>query len=310
MIDYTLIINPIAGNGRTLKKRPEIERFLEQRGVSYEVRITEGPGHAVELARKPQGRTVVAVGGDGTVHEVAYGIIAAGCTTPLGVIPLGTGNDFVKMLGISRRLDEALHQLIHGRLQFVDYGEVTVQEQPGEDIRQYFVNAVGMGFDASVAVTMRGQKKLPGVLSYLLAVFRTLRSWQAPFARVTMETITRAERRVFEDPLFLVTAGNGVSSGGGFYLTPEASVRDGLLDVCLVRDVPRLEVLRVVPRALRGTHVTHPAVHMFRTRRLRVVLEHPMPVHADGELVAERATRMDVQVIPGMLPVISAMPVR
>ncbi len=309
-MDYTLIINPVAGRGRTLRKRPIIERFLEQQGVSYEVRVTEGPGHATELAQEVSSRAVVAVGGDGTVHEVAYGIIAAGCTTPLGVIPLGTGNDFVKMLGIARRLPEALHQLLHGRLQFTDYGEVRARNYQGEEVHQYYVNAVGVGFDALVAVNMRGQKALPGVLSYLLAVFRTLRDWHAPGAQVSIETASGTEQMVFEGPMFLVTAGNGVSSGGGFYLTPEASVRDGLLDICLVEHVPRLEVMRVVPRALRGTHVTHPAVHMFRTRRLRVALEHPMPVHADGELVAEEVVEVETEVVPGMLPVISAVPIR
>lgn len=303
-MQYVAILNPAAGHGRVRRRREAIAAALASTGWPGTLRLTEAPGHAVELARQAaiEAEVVIAVGGDGTVHEVCRGLLASDHRAHLGVVPLGTGNDFVKMLGMPRRLVAAAQSLATAAPQAVDYGIVQWTEH-GQQRQQPFVNAVGIGFDAQVAVRTAASKMLPGLASYLIAVLQTLRCWDGPHVRIESCTPDGA-RLCFDHRMLLVTAGNGVCSGGMFYLTPHASIMDGLLDVCIVENMPPTRLLQILPRALNGTHEVAREVHTCRVRSLRVTANVGLPVHADGEIVALNAQNVAIEVVPEGLSVL------
>ena len=297
------ILNPAADHGRTGKRRPQVVAALKSAGLTDNVWETTHPGHAIALARQAamQADMVMAVGGDGTVHEVSRGLIESGRPVSLGVLPLGTGNDFVKMLGIPRRLDEAVQALKTAVPQAVDYGHVRWQEY-GQQHEQPFVNAVGIGFDAQAAIEAKAFKGLPGMSGYLAAVLRTLRRWQSPEVRVVDQS-TAEPYLLYAGPLLLVTVGNGISSGGMFRLTPQASITDGVLDVCLVQDVSRSRIVQMMPRVIQGTHEMAQEVHMHQVTSLIINTSASLPLHADGEILAQQAHTIEIEVVSGGLSV-------
>jgi diacylglycerol kinase family enzyme len=200
---------------------------------------------------------------------------------------------------MDRRPRVAARQLAAASPVKIDYGRVRWQASSTSG-EQIFVNAVGIGFDAHVAARAAAFKFLPGVVGYLVAALQTLRRWEAPAVRVTGP----AETIVYEGRLLLVTAGNGVCSGGMFYLTPSASITDGLLDLCLVEQASFLRVLRLLPLAVQGRHEPEPEVRTGRFRTLRVTAEAGVPIHTDLEVQVLNAHTIDVEIIPGGLSVL------
>lgn len=301
---HVIILNPFARNGRAGKQRALLAAALQRVGLSFEIWQTEGPGHGVELAQRAAeaGAAVVAAGGDGTIQEVSRGVIENGSAVPLGVIPMGTGNDFVKMLGMPKSVDATAQALAKAVPRAVDYGLAHWWEE-GERRSRPFMNAMGAGFDAAVARRAASLKYLPGITGYLAAVVRTLRQWEGPTVLVRTGSVS-SEEILYEGPLLLVTVANGVSSGGTFYLTPDASIIDGHLDVCVVEQTSPRRILQVLPKAMKGRHVAEREVHTARVIRLQIEAETGLPVHADGELLAARAQRIEVDVVPGGLTIL------
>jgi len=304
---FVVILNPAAASGRAGRSQVAIEQAFQAHGVAARFLRTGSPGHAVELAAEAaaSAKAVIAVGGDGTLKEVCEGVIRSGCPVPVGIIPIGTGNDFVRMIGMPSAPAAAVAALVGAEVVRVDHGWVRWQ---GADTsgRSPFMNAVGIGFDAYTADRVASYKRIRGYFGYLLAVLATLRHWKGPVVQV--RTQGGAPDLDFDGRLFLVTAGNGMSSGGGFLLTPNASITDGLLDVCLVEHAPISRVLQIIPFALQGTHVRAPEVHMHRARTLRIDSEHPLPIHTDGEMLAREAHHIEIEVAAGALSFL--MPVR
>ena len=315
---YAILLNSAAGRGHVDRKRERIERAFQDVGLDGQVQLPQSAAETAEMAREAAraGQAVIAVGGDGTVQHATWGIVESGEAVPLGVVPLGTGNDFARMLGMPRTLWSAVAALRTSLPVRVDYGVVRWWTG-GRPAQRLFVNAVGVGFDARVAREVAAFKSMPGLAAYLTAVLRTLRRWQAPDVVISEGDGAKAGdsedqgRRPFgrptplyEGPLLLVTVGNGATSGGGFRLTPGASLTDGLLDVCLIRAVPVRRVLRLLTPALRGRHARAPEVQMHQVARLCIESGDPLPIHADGEVLADRAERVEVEVVPGGLLVL------
>ncbi len=300
------ILNPAADSGRTGRRRGVVEAALRAAGLEGELWLTEGPGHAVALAQQAarQAEAVLAVGGDGTIQEVCRGLLADGGGAHLGVLPMGTGNDFVKMLGLPRRPEAAARALATAIPRALDYGFIRWIEDDRQHA-QVFINAAGAGFDARAAVVAYTYKHWPGITGYLAAVLHTLRQWVSPQARIVVSTTPSEQPRAFyEGPLLLVTAGNGISSGGMFRLTPHASLSDGLLDVCLVEHMSIPRILQVLPRAIRGTHEMAQEVHTARVTTVEITADAGLPVHADGEILAQSARFVHITVIAGGLSVL------
>jgi YegS/Rv2252/BmrU family lipid kinase len=299
MADQLVIVNPIAGRGAGERVIPRIVRLLREHGLSFDLVRTERPWHAAELARQAvvSGyRTVVAVGGDGTSNEVLNGLMAAREAgegeAAMGVLCVGTGNDFAYGMGIPLDLEEGCAALARGRTRRVDVGHARGF--------RYFGNGIGIGFDAAVNVVASRLRRLRGFLVYLIAVLRTLLFYyRAPLTRIELDDQT------LEQPALMISVMNGRRMGGGFLMTPFSRPDDGLFDLCIGKKMSQLEMLSFVPRFMKGTQVGDPRVIMTRSRRVRVkVRDGTQVVHADGETLALDVRELDLEVIPQALSVL------
>jgi len=255
---YNIIVNPIAGRGAAGKAVPEIEEKLKSLGIDYDLILTEYPGHAIQLAadaRQIGYSTVVAVGGDGTSNEVINGLMQAGgkgqLQTKLAVLPVGRGNDFSYGMGVSQDLESACQNLVNGCTRRIDIGFVKGGDYPEG---RYFGNGIGIGFDTVVGFE---SVKLPpyihGTPAYLIAAIKTIFLYfNAPLLRVEIDG------EVFEQPCLLVSVMNGKRMGGSFQFAPDSESDDGLLNLCIVRQVTRLQVLGLMPKVMSGTQAFDP----------------------------------------------------
>lgn len=301
-----IILNPISGDGRGGKLRPSIERELTSRGVEFELAETQGPRHATELARRKAADgvdAIVAVGGDGTAHEVANGLLQArrqnGADGPaLAVLPVGTGNDFVKMLGLYKRLDRAYDVVAHAPRRRFDVG--LARWDGGEE---YFINGAGTGIDVEVVRQILKMRPMPGVLKYLNGVLRAVVRFQAIPLRVHVGD------RLYQDRMMMVAVGNGRCIGGGFWVTPEAEPDNGLLDILMISKLNYPQIAAVIPKVMRGKHMGVRQVTMARHGEIRIEAggDEPLFFQLDGELhepAAARELRITVQ--PAALTVLAA----
>ncbi len=286
-----LVYNPVAGRGRAAAALAEARAFLEARGLAYRVLTTEAPGHATRLAEAlPEDATVVAFGGDGTAHEVARACI--GRRRTLGVVPVGSGDDFAFALGMRRSdLRGALSRLETGATRLVDSGVVN-----GEP----FINAAGVGLDADVARRVaHAPGRLKGFSAYLWGVFAALRDLAPARASVCVDGTP-----VYDGPSLLVSTQLGPRTGGSFLFAPQASLDDGAFDVVVAEGLTRAGTLALLPRVVRGAHLGHPAVHLFHGRQVRLTWASPQPCHVEGEPLPQ-ATAFELELRPASLRVIA-----
>ena len=305
------LLNPTARSGRAARLVPALQAAIRRTGLDGAVHLTERPRHAEALARAlaADARAVVAVGGDGTVSEVAAGL--AGGATPLGIVPFGTGNDLAATLGVPRRTEAAVDALARALRRrtpprAIDVLRVRWTDGDGAPGERVVANAVGVGFDAAAAAGAPRYKRLGGRTAYLASVAATLGDWARPdrAARVWADGAL-----VHDGPLFLCEVGNGPRVGGGFVLAPGADLGDGAADLCLVRHVTTSRALRLLPLALRGTHVRAPEVATARASAVRVeATGRPLPVHGDGEPLSAGIAALEVAVWPRALRVVGVPP--
>ncbi len=288
------IVNPVSGNGKTRRILPRLVGVARKLGVKFDLQLTQAPQHATELAADHSSEfdVVVAVGGDGTVNEVAAGALK--CEKVMGVIPTGTGNDFARAVGKLKNLHDYIRRVIEGKIRQIDVGTVQIDKE-----ELLFVNGIGIGFDAEVARESLNVHGLKGIYRYLYALVRTLSKYKSASMRIEVND------RVIDQKTFLIAIGNGVSAGGGFLLTPNAVLDDGLLDACIVNDVSIPRILQVLPSVLNGTHAKHPEVSMLRTERIGITSEIPVSIHRDGELPRNKVNDIKVRIKPKSLKILS-----
>ena len=281
-----VIVNPVAGAYSTRRKWPRISKLLRLVGLSFDYEYTEGVGHAIELARAAASdgyRYLVAVGGDGTVNEVANGILHStnSADTILGIVSTGTGSDFVRSVGIPRDYTRACSFLTSSRRSLIDVGVVEYRSK-GQSLRRFFVNAAGVGFDAAVVeVTERLPKYFGGTIPYVVGLLRTLFGYKNKAVILGVGSKVEAKR------ILSVIVANGDYFGGGMHIAPEASLNDNLLDVVVIGDIGKFELLKALPTVYNGTHVTHPKVRMEKAAQITIESSERILVHADGELLGE-----------------------
>lgn len=294
----------MAAGGRRARLEPglraRLTRAAKEAQLELEWSRTQAPKHAITLAEEAVRdgcELVVAIGGDGTVNEVVNGLMNAdhrGESTTLGVIPVGSGNDFAWFAGIPLDLDAACRRLFNGRTRVVDVGHI--READGR--QRYFDNGCGIGFDAQVGLEVQKLKWLRGFSIYLVGVLKTLIfHHQAPPLRICLD------ERELTRPTMMLSVTNGRRAGGGFLITPQAELDDGWLDICITGELSRLGMLRVIPRFMRGTHVTHKQIQMDRAHRVTVEAPVPQAIHLDGEIFATDARQFEISVIRGALRV-------
>jgi diacylglycerol kinase (ATP) len=297
-----LIVNPVAANGAVGKNWPRIRDFLQAEGVSFDAVLTEAPGHATQLARQALDdgyRTIVAVGGDGTVNEVINGLVEEGAVDPevtLGIVPCGRGADFARMLGIPRDYMEACHQLLRLEPRPVDLGKITCLRE-GREVEHYFINAAGLGFDGEVSdLVNRFPKVLGGTITYLACLFIGLITYRNKNVELSFDGQHARGR------LNSVIVCNGCYFGGGMFIAPGALFDDGLFYVVILGNLNKLEVVVNVPRVYRGTHLTHPKVSHFAAQEVHVEARERMFLQAEGELIGEAPATF--RIIPQALKVL------
>ena len=280
------ICNPTAGNGRARKVAEKIENALKEKNLPYRLVCTERPGHAADLAREAReagAETVLSIGGDGTAFEAAQGLL--GSDTALGVIPAGTGNDFVKTLGAPKDPLAALEYVLSHPPQKTDVGEIN---------GRMFLNEIGTGFDVSVLDwALKAKKYCRGLLPYLYGVIRTLfrfRSVPITYAVDGGEPVTR--------DAFVMAVANGGHIGGGIVIAPEARVDDGLMDVVVLDRISRGKLISRLVGLMRGRILTFPETHF--TRAASVSFSAPnMRLNVDGEILP--CPQVTARVLPGAL---------
>ncbi len=297
-----LIFNPGARRGRAREAASTLRPAVEHRGQA-EWAETERPGHATALAEQAGQRgveVVAAIGGDGTVHEVVNGLmrLPPEQRPMLAAVPIGSGNDFSASAGVPQQVESALERVFHGEPRSVDVG--LARFPSGR--REYFTNALGIGFDAKVTYYSYRISLVHGFAMYLWAVLQTIvRSHEAPHLTLRID-----DQHIEQEALMLVLA-NGRREGGGFLVAPDAHPDDGLLDFAMVENVSRWMMLRLIPEVMRGTHGRFPQVRLGRFRTLELRADRPLTIHMDGEMIAgltSDITELQAEVCPRALQVL------
>ena len=308
MTTYKIIVNPVAGRGAGERVIPQIERVLSGYGLDFDLVRTERPWHAADLAQEAVTAgydSVVAVGGDGTANEVLNGLMrakqAGTGTCAMGVLCVGRGNDFAYGVGIPTDLEAGCQALVQGHRCTIDVGRVVGGLYPEG---RYFGNGVGIGFDAVVGFEAVKMTWLSGFPSYIVAVLKTVfLYYKAPLTTIEYDgqTITQ--------PSLMISVMNGRRMGGGFMMAPEGQPDDGLLDLCIAHEVSRARIFGLIPHFMRGTQATQEPIRTGRARRVVVTaVEGVLPAHADGEILCTDGRRLELELLPRQIEVISQPP--
>ena len=292
MLPTFLILNPCSGRGKSEKLIPLIRADFETNKVPFDLRITKFPDEARAIASEVKKKypIIVAGGGDGTVNEVVNGI--AGSDNILGILPLGSGNDFAKALTYPKKIKGCLQLLTRQQVKSIDLGLIKVINSSLEEKTKHFINFVGIGLDAEVANEARKIYWVRGLAKYAIAAMKVLFRYKAESSAVISPEFCSEGKHLF------ISIGNGQSSGGGFYLTPQASLDDKWLDVCTAKNLTIAETLKIFPFVLFGRHAGFEKIQMKRTKRLTVTTQTNLPVHVDGEVIGLDVREINIEIIP------------
>lgn len=290
-----VILNPFANRGDMNFHRAVIRsRLADEKRVEYVE--TSAPGEARERAMyaAKDGRAVIVVGGDGSVHEVVNGILASERRVPLGIVPAGSGNDYAcNTLKLPRDPAAAIERALSGRLINSDAGKVN---------GTYFVNSFSVGLDGEIGKAAGRLKKWPFIsganLYYVAALQQLLFGYhRCPWLKLSMDdSILRDE---VERRYVLVAVTNGPTYGGGFCINPDADHADGLFDICAITYAPLLRSLGLLPVVQKGKHAKEPEVTFYRARSIHIESRQPVTVQLDGEISS--ATCFDAEILTGAL---------
>jgi len=289
---FAIIVNPAAGKGRTVKRLPVLKEIAEKSGARFDYYYTEAPLHATRIADSIHREydAVVAYGGDGTANEVMNGL--AGTTTPFGLIPDGTGNDFARCINVPRTIEKAVQILIDYKTRFMDLGTIG---------NRIFMNGVGVGFDAYVNLKTKSLKMLKGSLAYLYSVLSSLAAWKSLPMEIEIDGCP-----ISTDRSFLLAIGNGFACGGGLKLNPQADIHDSLFDICLIPELPVWKLIMNLGRLKSGTIGEVPEVLTMRCQSIRINSEKPLPVHFDGEIFDADTNHLSIGIVPQSALVVGA----
>jgi YegS/Rv2252/BmrU family lipid kinase len=292
-----LFVNPVAGRGRARRRVKSIRRLLADSGIEVEEIQSAAVGdieYKVFAAASAGADRVIVAGGDGSVHEAVNGILRSASQTALGVIPVGTGNDFAKACSIPLHWEHAT-RLLADRigsdmpLRYIDTGRMN---------DRYFANGAGIGFDAKINHIARSNRLPLGDLVYLIAVFQGV--WDGV---ITPDIRMRYDDSDYNGSVTLVEICNGDSVGGMFQIAPMAKNDDGFLDLVFVKPVGRLRIFALLPRLMKGTHISAPEVSCAKVNSVSLIAEEPLPSHLDGEAQALQ-TEFQIEILKRSLAIL------
>jgi len=274
----------VAGRGRSKKLLPKLQKLLQDKGFNSEIYITEKKGSAREFVSgiDDQFKTVVSVGGDGTLNEILNGINFNN-DIKLSILPCGSGNDFAKAINVEKNIEKNVNSIFNNNTEIkVNVGRITYWENMNSDNKtHYFINSCGIGFDALVAHLIMKNKYLVGLPLYLSAVIKAL------FKFSPIDVKYEFDGNKFEGIKLLISIGNGKTSGGGFVLNPFAELSDNKLDACIINNFPRLKIIKHLSKAIKGKHYLIDGIDIHQFKDLRVNLAKPYYLHIDGEVITD-----------------------
>ncbi len=270
---HIFIINPKAGKGRATELIPFIHEFFKDKDEEFIIRVTEYPGHATEIAKEyssSEENRIYSVGGDGTVNEVINGI--AGTQSSLGVIPAGSGNDFIRSIANPSDIQDFTIRTINGEDKYIDLAKAN---------DKYFINISSIGFDADVVYNADKFKKVPGItgsMAYVISIIYT----------VLKKKISKIKLHIDDKEMnlniLLAAIANGRFYGGGMLAAPEAKIDDGLFDICLVGEANRFQILSLFPKYIKGQHGQLDEVQFFRGKKILIESNEELRLNIDGEI--------------------------
>ena len=299
MTDALFIFNPAADRGHAVQNARSLRMFVDGLGSADWV-VTESSGHAMHMAGQAAREgyeTVVALGGDGTAHEVINGLMSISDSErpTLGIVPVGSGNDLAFNSGVAMDSLVAIERSLSGTLGSLDVGVIT----DGAGRTRYFGNVAGMFFDAASLIQSKRITRLHGFIMYLTAVIRTIIE---NYDTIQIDLTIDGKSQALD--LLMLTLGNGAREGGGFMVTPDARNDDGVLDYLMVTSISRLMMIRLLPEVMRGAHARFACVSLGKFRSLHLQADQAVPIQLDGELWAsykDDVQQLSVEVLPGAL---------
>jgi len=303
-VKWLVIVNPNAGNGKGKHDWDLISDFLKASGLSCEVKFTERKGHAIDFTLDGIAagfRNIITVGGDGTLNEVVNGVslnkICPTTDISLGLIPVGTGNDWGRMFGIPLDYEKAIRIICDNKHMSHDVGNVSFYDGQNKKER-YFINIAGLGFESVVVRKTNYQKDRgrSGKLIYLYNLLTSLLSYKNTKAEVIID----GEKRSAD--IFSLNVGNGRYCGGGMRQTPDAKPDDGLLDVTIINGMGKFEIIRNLKILYDGTILSHPKIDGYKCKNIRVSSESEIFVEADGESLGH--TPAEFRILPSAIRII------
>jgi YegS/Rv2252/BmrU family lipid kinase len=315
MAKTLVILNPISGHGNGEKAWRQIQSALREGGLDFDFVRTTAPRAAVKIAEdaKRNGyETLLSVGGDGTVNEIVNGMLRASggdATGTLGIISVGSGNDFVKSLSpqpgvmpASKHPDwrSEVQAILAGRTRGVDVGRVTADHPaPNFDAAHYFANSMDTGFGANAAMHAHDFPLLQGTAMYLAAVLKTLVKYTVPRVKIELD-----DARI-EQASTMIAVANGRCIGGGFWIAPDARNDDGRFDVMIAEGLGRIGILSLLPKVMQGTHIYDPRVQYVKSSRVVIESPDPLNIESDGEIPFVGARRAEIELLPQRLRVLA-----
>lgn len=298
-MNVKIILNPYANRWGAREKIGAVEAAFKAAGIDYDLTVTDKPVVGIEVARTAvlDGYdAVVAAGGDGTISEVVNGLVQAdpaAPTIPFGIVPIGSANDFSKMVGLPGDISAAVQIIAAGQTRPVDVGQIQLPDRI-----HYFNNNSAVAMEPMITLEHIKIRRISGELRYYVALLKgiiKLKAWQM---RLTWDD------GGYEGPTYLLSICNSPRTGG-FMMAPGALVADGRFDFVLAPEVSKATVLVILLRLLKGTHIEHPQVTFQRTTRLTIESQPGTPLHADGEILETAVSDISYQVLPGKLSLLS-----
>ena len=287
---YSIIANPVAGKLAGRQYVEHIKNKLDERKIPYEIYFTEGAGHGKVLAHRlsrPQ-RKIIVVGGDGTINEVVNGMMKNGSDAIVGIIPAGSGNDLIKGLGIDEDIRKNISVILGDRTRKIDVGRCN---------DRFFINIMGVGFDAAVGARMHRlrsrSKKKRGKSFYNKALFHTILHYESIGLRIEID------EQDYEDRFFLVSIANGTTFGGNFKIAPMAELSDGYLTAVCIRDFSKLRFFWHLNKVKKGRIIDLPEMKYIKCKKVIINSKKDIPAQLDGEYYAN--SRFEIKVIPSRI---------
>ena len=294
----TIISNPTSGKGESLKTAIQIHKILEPYGFEVEIKNTSGHGDAKNLASEAihEGvQSIICCGGDGTIHEIINGLSTINpqhSKPKLGIMPTGRCNNLAKELNLDNSPNNLCQLIIDSQYNSIDLGKVN---------ETLFATVAALGFDSKVAEYVdegKHPKFLSGTLSYLYGIFAVLFKFSCPKVSI------KGDFGSYTGNIFLVASGNTPDYGGDFKITPNAKIDDGILNICIVKNISKIKALILLPRVFFGTHIKHPKAIYEPSKNLSISSENSISIWADGEYVG--TTPATISILPKALNVYSA----